>query len=119
MDELTMARAIATALGDDLDHAFVNKAEWNRARGEKGGRIRDINEPMLDDYLAAAKAAIALLPPVGDGWVVVPKEPTEEMLKAAGKYEDQCAIQNYGGCADAEGIWSAMIQAAPSGRGAG
>ena len=56
-----VARAIAEALGDDLDHAFVNKSEWNAARGEKGGRYRDINEPMRDDYMAAAQVAIAMI----------------------------------------------------------
>ena len=56
-----VARVIASALGDDFDHAFVNKSEWNRERGEKGGRYRDINEPMRDDYLAAAQVAIAMI----------------------------------------------------------
>lgn len=56
-----VARAIAEALGDDLDDAFVNKAEWNAARGEKGGRYRDINQPMRDDYMAAAQVAIAMI----------------------------------------------------------
>lgn len=61
-----VARAIAEALGDDLDDAFVNKSEWNAARGEKGGRYRDINEPMREDYLAAAHAVLNLIG--GDGW---------------------------------------------------
>jgi hypothetical protein len=61
-----VARAIAEALGDDLDHAFVNKSEWNAARGEKGGRYRDINEPMREEYLAAAHDALNLIG--GDGW---------------------------------------------------
>jgi hypothetical protein len=57
--EERLARMIADGLGDDLDHAFVNKGEWNRRSGEKGGRYRDINEPMLDDYLDAARAVLA------------------------------------------------------------
>lgn len=57
--EERLARVIAAGLGDELDHAFVNKGEWNRCRGEKGGRYRDINEPMLDDYLGAARAVLA------------------------------------------------------------
>lgn len=56
-----VARVIAQALGDDFVHAFRSKSEWNRARGEKGGRYRDINEPMRDDYLEAAKAAIQFI----------------------------------------------------------
>lgn len=57
--EERLARVIAAGLGDELDHAFVNKGEWNRRSGEKGGRYRDINEPMLDDYLEAARAVLA------------------------------------------------------------
>ena len=57
--EERLARVIAAGLGDELDHAFVNKGEWNRRSGEKGGRYRDINEPMLDDYLDAARAVLA------------------------------------------------------------
>lgn len=56
-----VARKIAEGLGDNLDHAFVNKGEWNRCHGEKGGRYRDINEPMLDDYLTAAHEALAVV----------------------------------------------------------
>lgn len=55
-----VARAIAKALGDDFDHAFADKAEWIAARGEKGGRFRDINEPFQGDYIAAAEAATIL-----------------------------------------------------------
>lgn len=71
-----VARAIAEALGDDLDHAFANKSEWNRARGEKGGRLRDINEPMRDDYLAAAHAVLNLMG--GNGWKLVKSAPDVE-----------------------------------------
>lgn len=53
-----VARKIATALGDDFDHAFKTKAEWIAARGEKGGRYRDINEPRQADYLEAARDAL-------------------------------------------------------------
>lgn len=53
-----VARKIAEELGDNFDHAFVTKTEWNAARGEKGGRLRDINEPRQGDYLDAATAAI-------------------------------------------------------------
>jgi hypothetical protein len=53
-----VARAIADGLGDNFDHAFVTKSEWNAARGEKGGRYRDINEPRQGDYTDAARSAI-------------------------------------------------------------
>ena len=77
-----VARVIASALGDDFDHAFVNKSEWNKARGEKGGRYRDINEPMQDDYLAAADAILALFSPA-DGWR--PDDRLYPAIRAKGK----------------------------------
>ena len=76
-----VARAIAEALGDDLDHAFVNKSEWNAARGEKGGRYRDINEPMREDYLAAAHAVLNLIG--GDGWKPDATDPRIKILDEA------------------------------------
>lgn len=56
-----MSRAIASALGDDYDNAFGDKSEWNEARGQKGGRFRDINEPFWRDYDEAAQAAYAAM----------------------------------------------------------
>ena len=56
-----MARSISAAHGDCFDSAFNNKREWAANRGEKGGRFRDINEPMQSDYLDMATAAIAAL----------------------------------------------------------
>lgn len=55
------ARALADAMGDNYDHAFTSKSEWNAARGEKGGRYRDINEPRQSDYLDGARAVIQAL----------------------------------------------------------
>jgi hypothetical protein len=69
-----VARAIADGLGDNFDHAFVTKSEWNAARGEKGGRYRDINEPRQGDYTDAARSAILATlrgvrePDVETGW---------------------------------------------------
>jgi hypothetical protein len=60
-----VARTIAEGLGDNFDHAFVSKPEWTAARGEKGGRYRDVNEPMQPDYMDAARALIAAMQP---GW---------------------------------------------------
>lgn len=61
VDVNKVARAIANGLGDSYDHAFGTKIEWNAARGEKGGRYRDINEPFQQDYDDAARAAIDAL----------------------------------------------------------
>lgn len=62
-----VARVIASGLGDNYEHAFTNKSEWNRERGEKGGRYRDINEPMQPDYDDAAQAILQLLALKGMG----------------------------------------------------
>ena len=74
---------------------------------EDGRRIRlsatEVGGP-FDEALSAPSSP-------GDGWVMVPREPTSEMLKAAGDYADECAIQNYGGAPDAEGVWDAMLAA--------
>lgn len=62
-DPLTeaVARIIANAMGDNFADAFKNKARWIAKRGRSGGRFRDVNEPMQDDYLSAAQAAIAAM----------------------------------------------------------
>lgn len=83
-----ISRAIAEAFGDNLDHTFANKSEWNAARGEKGGRFRDINEPFRDDYFDAAKAALLAL-----------QEPTEGMLQASPIYNRERGAN----------VWRAMI----------
>lgn len=62
MDRLEQAaRALADAMGDNFDHAFDNKSAYNLARGESGGRYRDINEPFKYDYLDGAKAVMQAL----------------------------------------------------------
>lgn len=55
------ARAIAEALGDSYDHAFISKSYWIAERGESGGRFRDVNEPYQYDYIEAARAAAPAL----------------------------------------------------------
>ena len=59
-----VARHVALGLGDDFDSAFESKAQWANERGMRGGRFRDINEPMRGDYLQAADAAIAIARPI-------------------------------------------------------
>lgn len=56
-----VARAIASNLGDDFDHAFASKSEWIKAQGHKGGRFRWSSEPMQGDYIEAARAAISAI----------------------------------------------------------
>lgn len=102
---------------------------YERLAPQFGYKTREASAVPWEDVPAANKElmratvgeVLSALPAVavGDGWRVVPVEPTREMLKAAAAYEDQCAIQNYGGSADAEGLWDAMIQAAPPHGGGG
>lgn len=62
---------------------------------------------------AVLRLADAALRAVADaGFVIVPREPTEAMLKAGGDYQDRCAVLNYGSPADVEGVYLAMIRAA-------
>lgn len=68
------------------------------------------------EYLVDATAAIRALEEAG--YAVVPVEPTPEMLAAAGKYANFCAVHNYGGCPDEDGVWRAMLDAARRDEGA-
>lgn len=70
----------------------------------------------INDALAAwnKRAATAPAPAaVPSGWRLVPEEPTREMMAAASQYESKCAVLNYGAAPDAEGLYGAMIDAAP------
>lgn len=58
---IKLAKVIAKALGDNFSDAFKNKQRWTAKRGMSGGRFRDVNEPFQDDYIAAAKAAAAVI----------------------------------------------------------
>lgn len=92
-----VARAIAQGLGDCFDHAFASKGDWNAARGESGGRFRDINEPMQPDYLESARAALKVL-----------REPTPEMLRSVDdEAEDPMVARGR-----AYSAWQAMINTA-------
>lgn len=54
-DAAEVARLIAATLGYEFDHAFRDKAEWIKERGEKGGRFHDVNEPYQTDFMYAAE----------------------------------------------------------------
>lgn len=82
-----VARAIAAGLGDSFDSAFVNKSEWIAARGEKGGRYRDVNEPRQSDYMDAARAAISAMPD--------PSTIRREAFEEAARVADDDARGNY------------------------
>ncbi len=73
-----VARQIAQANGDDFDALPLGKAEWTHARGQFGGRFRDINEPTKADYLEMGEAALAAIPASGEWWIA-PAEATESM----------------------------------------
>ncbi len=78
--------------------------------GQQGNEYDDITQEAVL-RLAACAYDTALTAIAKAGFAVVPVTPTEAMLKAAAHYENQCAIHNYGGCADADGIYAAMIAA--------
>ena len=58
---MKVAKVIAKAMGDNFSDAFKNKQRWTAKKGMSGGRFRDVNEPFQDDYIAAAKAAAAVI----------------------------------------------------------
>jgi len=64
-----VGRAIADQIGDGFDNAFAHKGEWRDARGNKGGRFRDVNEPFQSDFLDAAIAAVKAMREPDDAMV--------------------------------------------------
>lgn len=68
------ARALAEGMGDNYDHAFENKADWTSARGMRGGRFRDINEPFRSDYREGAGRVIKAI-----------RGPDDAMIEGAGE----------------------------------
>lgn len=84
--------------------------------------LADVIGPNYDEntrrVYALTDAILATINP-GEGWVLVPREPTPEMLKAASAEEDRCAVHNYGGHPSSEDLWAAMISAAPQPTGGG
>lgn len=96
-----VARIIAAELGDDYDHAFANKTDWIDARGQAGGRFRDVNEPYRSDYLDAARATFAAMPPpltqaerVNLATVIAYAAGVREGLERAAKVADGAAVQD-------------------------
>ena len=63
--------------------------------------LRAQGDRTFQAHMRMARAAIAAM-----------REPTEGMMEAAGNYENFCAVHNYGGAPDADGLWHAMIDAA-------
>jgi hypothetical protein len=66
--------------------------------------------PLPEWRLAMADAALAVVREAM-------REPTPEMLKAAHREEDLCAIHNYGGSPRVEDTWAIMLAASPLGGG--
>ena len=104
MTDNQIERAIM-ALGRDL-HGMGDAEAVFRSWFNKSPEKREVERQVRLVLEAAA-------PAIPEGWVMVPVEPTREMLKAAGDYADECARLNYGGAPDAEGTWSAMLAARP------
>lgn len=95
----------------DKDRALIERVmNMHVEKGAKGGWY--YTDAELAALLSAARDE-GRAEGLGGEWVMVPREPTREMLKAAGDYADECARENYGGAPDAEGVWDAMITAAP------
>ncbi len=66
-----LAKLIAHELGFSYELQHRDKPEWNKTRGEKGGRFHDVNEPYQDDFDQTTYAIIAA------GWRPQPTAPSE------------------------------------------
>lgn len=70
-----------------------------------------------DPKRRAAKAALDALAAAGrlvlEGWLAVPREPTREMLMAAGVAADRYAADCLGVPLPHEDVWTEMLAAAP------
>ena len=96
---------------EDAEKIALQAIHDTDGRGMIGRGRNHLHQRVARALLSAARQARTQGPE--EGFVVVPVEPTREMLKAAGDYADECARLNYGGAPDAEGTWSAMLAAAP------
>lgn len=80
------------------------------------------NECDLQKRLLKQQARAALLAALGETHVVVPREPTEEMVKAAISAVDSPSYMVTRGCIDPDDLltsWRAMLAAVPSPDGGG
>ena len=78
-----VARAIAIENGDDYGKVPKHKPHWVAHQGRFQDRFRDINEPFQSDYDGMATAAISAYKAALEdaGLVIVPREPTEAMVR--------------------------------------
>lgn len=106
VDREKLARAIADGIGDNFDHAHESKSVWVATRGEGGGRYRDINEPRKRDYFDAADAVLSSIR--DQGFVIVPREPTQKMLMAGRRQLFADMVGEHCG-PSAENTYTAMI----------
>lgn len=63
-----------------------------------------------DPAIAALEAALASPASAAEGWVLVPREPTDEMIDA---YFDRCRELGFTAHINATAAWQAMIDAVP------
>lgn len=108
--------------------AYIDDLELNRIKGGDSGVIRTpIYGPGYQDARIPLYAAPPLAVTVPDGWVMVPKEPTEDMIIAGfesepdeffSEAEEWEKFEAMSGCEQAAHkarlCWAAMIAAAPS-----
>ncbi|WP_228725348.1 hypothetical protein [Klebsiella quasipneumoniae] len=71
----------------------------------------DSNSPAIPD--GSAVAALTGIPMIPDGYVMVPKEPTDEMIAAAMNCEDVLFNSDDSFCVQFGNIYEAMLAAAP------
>ncbi|MFK3708544.1 hypothetical protein ACI2JR_27125 [Klebsiella sp. NPDC088457] len=97
-DLLSMA---ASAIEDLLEHTDPNTSYYSGVWADVPGKLR------------AAILQSGNSPVIPDGYVMVPKEPTEEMIAAAMNCDDVEFNSDETFCVNFDNIYAAMVEAAP------
>jgi hypothetical protein len=109
------AKAIAEQNGDDIEAVPTSKSHWNSESGHFGGRFRTVNEPFRSDYEEQATAAITayLAQAEKEGWVLVPRDLTPDMIVQGYEHVNRDLCEGRGNALNR--LWAAMLAAAQNG----
>ncbi|EBA4415174.1 hypothetical protein A8O65_05660 [Salmonella enterica] len=102
-----LADQIVSLLAHNIGDKFLAQKIWNACRAAMlQGGFRDLSQP-VDPQVAEYEQII-----LQDGWVMVPVEPTEEMIAAAMECEDVLFNSDGSFCVQFREIYCAMVDAA-------
>lgn len=102
-----LADQIVSLLAHNIGDKFLAQKIWNACRAAMlQGGFRDLSQP-VDPQVAEYEQIM-----LQDGWVMVPVEPTEEMIAAAMECEDVLFNSDGSFCVQFREIYCAMVDAA-------